>query len=225
MTGTLSGLCQACYDKCNYEKARKKATAFAEMQAKIAKGGSVVAAVSEERLVIVSDAKMELHFRRTADESQWSMLRRPMKLNPAVGAAPQFDYRHLVEDNRLPGGPCSITSEDFAPLRTAKIHTAFRQEPLEAMQAMQDIMCHLVLFVCRECRIRFPAFHPDFTPDLDLQVTKQCPNAVATWDGDVPSKASARKAPTCTGVCAKCAKELEDSQKDELLKDTTRRSR
>ena len=72
-----------------------------------------------------------------------------------------------------------MTSEDFVPLRTAKDHVALRKEPLEAIQAMQDVMCHLVLFECRECRIRFPAFHPEFDPTisepkLELQITKHC---------------------------------------------------
>ena len=122
----------------------------------------------------------------------------------------------------MPAEPCSITSEDFAPLRTAKIHVAFRQEPLEAMQAMQDIMCHLVLFECNECRIRFPAFHPDFTPEFDLQCTKQCRNAVASWEGDPPSAACAKRAPVCRGVCKACADELEKDENHELLKGVVR---
>ena len=125
-------------------------------------------------------------------------------------------------DGRLPAGPCSITSEDFAPLRTAKIHVALRQEPLQAMQQMQDIMCHLIRFECRECRIRFPAFHPNYKPDFELQITKQCRNDVAEWNDAVLPESSSTYAPTCIGLCGACADDLVTAAKDEVKKGITR---
>ena len=78
-------------------------------------------------------------------------------------------------------------------------------------------MCNLVLFVCRECRSRFPAFHPEHAPEFDLQITKQCSNDVAEWAGGAAPAASTRQAPTCTGLCGACARELEKAEKEELL--------
>ena len=110
--------------------------------------------------------------------------------------------RPLIEQGHLPGDTCRVTSEEIVPLRTAKDHAALRTEPLEAIQAMQDVMCNLLLFECNECHVRFPAFHPEFDPTtfepmLELQITKHCRNNVAVWDAGMPPPPEdcARRAP------------------------------
>jgi len=143
-------------------KCRRSKTEFDKIKNQMDSAGGVAMAMCEERLVVVTDDKRQLHFRRASDAAEWSMNSQPMIWDVAQGNTSQKDYRRLVANGRLPSGPCSITSEDFAPLRTAKIHVALRQEPLQAMQQMQDIMCHLIRFECRECRVRFPAFHPNY---------------------------------------------------------------
>ena len=120
-------------------------------------------------------------------------------------------------DNRLPY-TCKIAAEDFTPLRTAKVHTLLRKGPLDAIQHVQEIMGSLVLFVCRECRVRFPAFHPEHEAEMlsmKLQTTRQCQNSVATWDKE-PDQPRLL-ASTHGGVCSKCAKELEDCEKQTEL--------
>jgi len=162
IVSSLSGLCLHCYNVC-----RRDATALAKFREQVEEAADVPLGVSEETLVVTTNQKLELHFRRGSDVAEWIMMQQPYRITVVPDATARVDYRHLCEDGRLPSGPCSITSEDFAPLRTAKIHVALRQEPLQAMQRMQDIMCHLIRFECRECRIRFPAFHPDYAPDFE----------------------------------------------------------
>ena len=149
-------------------------------------------------------------------------LQQPTRLAPSPGDSRQHNYRPLIESGRLPGDACSITSEDFAPLRTAKIHVTLRQKPLEAMLHMQDVICHMLDFECRECRVRFPAFHPDYPPPLELQITKQCPNDVAEWEGGEPPAASAKQATHCRGLCGACQRELKKVENDELLRGVVR---
>ena len=68
--------------------------------------------------------------------------------------------------------PCQIISlSDFPDLRTAKVHTELRLDPLRAIQKVQDIMCHMVLFECTSCETRFPAFHPKKMPPFQLDAT------------------------------------------------------
>ena len=103
-------------------------------------------------------------------------------------------------------------------LRTAKIHVAFHECPLRAVLHVQDVMAHLVLFTCHECRVRFLAFHPAHLPRLDapLQVTQHCPIDVAEWDtppSAVPTVLAARH----TGLCGVCARDLAAHKDDELL--------
>jgi len=83
-------------------------------------------------------------------------------------------------------------------------------------------MCHLIRFECRECRIRFPAFHPNYKPDFELQITKQCRNDVAEWNDAVLRESSSTFAPTCVGLCGMCADDLVTAAKDEVKKGITR---
>ena len=76
--------------------------------------------------------------------------------------ADSSDYSSLLDAGSLPR-TCSIVPDGSSPLRTAKIHAALRRAPLEAMLQVQDIMCHLMLFQCRECRIRFPGLPSRFS--------------------------------------------------------------
>ena len=84
---------------------------------------------------------------------------------------------------------------------------------------MQTVMSRLILFECRECRVRFPAFHPKFMPPLaaPLQTTRSCSNAVAEWD-DQPADAASILAPRHTGLCRSCANDLAAVADDDLLR-------
>ena len=98
-----------------------------------------------------------------------------------------------------------------------------RKKPLEAVQEVQDLMGSLVYFTCRECRVRFPAFHPkhdERVKSLKLQVPQRCSNSVAEWD-DVPED-NGRMAARCSGLCQDCADDLAKVQNDATLAGVTR---
>ena len=63
---------------------------------------------------------------------------------------------------------------DHIPVRTAKIHAAFREKLLRQMLAGQRVLCNMVLFHCTTCNNRFPAFHPDHKPEFSLDCLKNC---------------------------------------------------
>ena len=179
--------------------------------------------VCTERLVLsVGNSALldvsELHFCRQSADAAWRIIARPKRaVNPGRAVTLDLDYRSKITSGVLPT-VCSIVPDSSSPLRTAKIHATLRKAPLEAMLQVQDIMCHLILFECRECRVRFPAFHPDFEPPphIQLQVLRQCPNAVAEWN-ERPSLAPSRLAPRHGGLCCTCADDLRKKTKTSLM--------
>ena len=106
----------------------------------------------------------------------------------------QLNLRAAISAGRFPD-QCFVVPEDAVPLRTAKIHASLRYEPLCAIQRVQEFMCSLVLFECRVCRVRFPAFPPGAEPGARLQVVSACSNVVGTWD----------ETPRSSGVLARVA--------------------
>ena len=54
------------------------------------------------------------------------------------------------------------------PVRVAKYDVRLRQGALRAVQAMHAILSHMVLFDCKVCKERFPAFHPAYRPPSRL---------------------------------------------------------
>ena len=64
--------------------------------------GSVDTRVSEEQLVVLTDGKLELHFRRGLDASEWRMQAQPLRGDSAPGDKRQHNYRALIADGRLP---------------------------------------------------------------------------------------------------------------------------
>ena len=99
-----------------------------------------------------------------------------------------------------------------------KVFVEFRCHPLLAIQKVQDIMCNMIRFECSQCHIRFPAFHPHFTPPFPLDVTRHCSNEIAEWEDDSRPRASEELAPTFTGRCRSCVDSLHKVENDECLR-------
>ena len=82
--------------------------------------GSATTCATLESLVVLSEDKLKLHFRRKPMTAAWTMLATPKRLDALPGTQDRHDYRPLIEQEHLPGEACNVTSEDFVPLRTAK---------------------------------------------------------------------------------------------------------
>ena len=93
-----------------------------------------------------------------------------------------------------------------------------RLEPLRAIQYVQDIICHMVLFNCKSCHGRFPAFHPEKTPPFQLDVLRHCSNDVAEWDEIPPLPFPTPMAPRCRGRCKGCVDSLKKVENDACLR-------
>ena len=214
----LAGLCQKCYKRFT-QKNLTKAKALLVM-----KDPSLVDALlcNEHITLRVAKADLpdvsELHFYRQTGDPAWRINPRARRLQDQErSSTSRLDYRSRIASGYLPT-VCFVVPDISSPIRTAKIHAALRKPPLEAILQVQDIMVRLVLFQCRECRIRFPAFHPDFEPPahLQLQIQRQCPTAVAEWD-ERPSQEPNALATRHTGLCRTCADDLGRKATDELL--------
>ena len=149
----------------------------------------------------------EVHFERDKGSAQWRCLPQPHIHDKRSGERKRKKLRDRLASGDLPT-LCFIAAEEFAPLRTTKIHAQLRRAPLEAVHYVQDIMGSLILFTCTGCNIRFPAFHPKHEEEmkkLKLQVTKDCPTAVASWNlAPGPAQTLAARH---SGLCAECAAE------------------
>ena len=110
----------------------------------------------------------------------------------------------------LEGLPTVIIAcgSDHVPVRTAKIHTAFREKLLRQMLAGQKVLCNMVLFHCTSCNNRFPTFHRNHEPEFQLECLKQCSIEVAEWY-DEPGKPTTRHATLHRGMCMRCRKSLD----------------
>ena len=100
---------------------------------------------------------------------------------------------------------------EASPLRTAKLQARLHREGLEAVAHFSSIMNSLVLFHCRECKIRFPTFHPKHVPPFPLQATQKCPISVGCWDQE-EVELNYKLAPTCQGLCSECHHDLSFSK-------------
>ena len=77
-----------------------------------------------------------------------------------------------AEDAALASLPHRVTicGSDHTPVRTAKIHTAFREKLLRRMLDAQKVLSNMVLFHCKTCIERFPTWHPQHRPEFELDV-------------------------------------------------------
>ena len=90
-----------------------------------------------------------------------------------------------VEDAQLAALPqrATICGTDHTLVRTAKIHTAFREKMLRRMYGAQKVLCNMVLFQCMTCNERVPTWHPRHRPDFELECLKDCETGVHEWYG------------------------------------------
>ena len=102
------------------------------------------------------------------------------------------------------------------PVRTAKIHAAFREKLLRQMLAGQRVLCNMVLFHCTTCNNRFPAFHPDHKPEFSLECPKNCSNDVHEWY-DSPGAETTQHATLHRGQCERCHKSLQKVAEKPIL--------
>ena len=174
-----------------------------------------------ERIVLHLDRVrvdvQEVHFERHKRSAEWRCVPEPCITDKWSGEHKRLDLRDKMASGELPA-TCIIAAEEFAPLRTTNIHAQLRRAPLEAVHYVQEVMESLIFFTCRECHIRFPAFHPkheDEMKKIKLQITKHCPTAVAEWN-TTPGTGQTLAA-RHTGLCAKCAVETEKNQHKEGL--------
>ena len=128
---------------------------------------------------------------------------------------------HAIKAKRLPE-ECIAIPVRQVPLRVAKYDVAFRQDSLWAVQAVHTILMRMVLFECKCCRERFPAFHPAYEPPeaLEMQLLKRtdagvavCDISVHQWDeAPLPVKVSEEEllvAAWHAGTCLRCWRDIE----------------
>ena len=123
----------------------------------------------------------------------------------------QTHQNGLFQDDLLQFPPAIIAcGPDHIPVRTAKIHTSFREKLLRQMLAGQRVLCNMVLFHCTTCNNRFPTFHPKHKPEFQLDCVKNCCIEVHEDDWqDLPSDETTQHATLHRGRCMKCRKSLE----------------
>ena len=102
----------------------------------------------------------------------------------------------------------TVCGTDHIPVRTAKIHTTFREKMLRQMLTGQRVLGNMVLFHCTTCNNRFPTFHPDHMPDFQPECFKNCSVEVYDWH-DRPGAETTQHATLHRGQCMRCHKSLE----------------
>ena len=125
-----------------------------------------------------------------------------------------------VKDSHLNSLPqrSTICGSDHAPVRTAKIHTAFREKLLRRMLDAQKLLSNMVLFHCTTCNERFPTWHPKHRPDFALECLKDCDIEVHEWY-DLPATERTRHATLHRGLCIRCHKNLQKVAGKPLIHD------
>ena len=98
-----------------------------------------------------------------------------------------------------------------------RVHAGMRLRPLEAMHRVQTIMCSMIMFECLVCETRFPTFHPDHVPPMQLDVTRHCSNEVADWENDERPGPPTEMAKLYKGRCRACVVSLQKVENDEGL--------
>jgi len=112
------------------------------------------------------------------------------------------------------------------PVRVAKYDVRLREGSLRAVQAMHAILSRMVLFHCKECKERFPTFHPAYVPPPtvanEMEILKRgktgvaaCTVEVHRWDELPPLEAPDGVATCCAGICVRCQKDMDDCLKDQ----------
>ena len=107
------------------------------------------------------------------------------------------------------------------PYRVAKYDVQLRESPLRAVQAMHAILTNMVLFTCKDCKERFPAFHPAYVPPpriaKAMEVLKHCKDGVAVcncevseWDELPPLQTGTSLAFQASGRCLRCQKDIDE---------------
>ena len=128
-------------------------------------------------------------------------------------------------DRGIVEGQYDLAPLKKVPVRVAKYDVRLRDAPLRATQAMHTILSRLVLFTCRDCRERFPTFHPAFAPPpaiaAEMEILKRgkdgvaaCSVEVASWDELPPLHPDDGVAMRCSGQCQRCQKDEESQLKD-----------
>ena len=162
-----------------------------------------------------SKKSLDLHFERSGKNKSWTM-----KSDPYSEDGRQLHYRKTsglpYENNH--SIPCYIANVHDTLIRTAKVHAEFRLHPLLAIQKVQDIMCSMIRFECTLCDVRFPTFHPDYTPSFTLDVLRHCSNEVAHWEDEKRPGPPTEFAETYRGRCKACELSLKKVEDDECLK-------
>ena len=113
----------------------------------------------------------------------------------------------------------TVVPAKYVPVRAVKYDVRLRDASLGAVHAMHAIMSNMVLFECKDCKERFPAFHPAYTPPPliaeSMEVLKRGRNGVAACNMEVavwaelppaPGECTATEGPAqrCSGRCARC---------------------
>jgi hypothetical protein len=73
------------------------------------------------------------------------------------------DVRTLLDKGRLQKSYTMVPVKRL-PIRVAKYDLCLRENSLRAVHAVHTILTRMVLFYCRECKERFPTFHPAYVP-------------------------------------------------------------
>ena len=76
----------------------------------------------------------------------------------------------------------------------------------------------MIRFECTLCDVRFPTFHPDYTPPFTLDVLRHCSNEVAHWEDEKRPGPPTQFAETYRGRCKACELSLKKVEDDECLK-------
>ena len=108
----------------------------------------------------------------------------------------------------------------------AKYDVRLRESALLSVQAMHTILSRMVLFECRECKERFPTFHPAYAPPRALAKEFEkstrgrdgvaaCNVEVSVWDELPALDAPDGLAPSCSGMCFRCQKDLDERMRDQ----------
>ena len=162
----------------------------------------------------------QLHLQRCEGEHGWDTVRRPVLVSGRDG---QKKGRRANMDRLIDAGTVLPSYQAVplkkVPVRVAKYDVALRETPLRAAQAMHAILSRMVLFVCNDCRERFPTFHPAYVPPPsiadDMEVLKRgkdgvaaCNVEVATWDELPPLDAPDGVALCCSGTCRRCPRAI-----------------
>ena len=89
------------------------------------------------RAMTLSSALPELHLRRLPNARSWSVVPQPVPVGDNADRHGRLNLRRLLSSGKLPTAG-ALVHEHFVPIRTAKIHATFREEPLFCDAAHAD---------------------------------------------------------------------------------------